>query len=391
MRLAVYTDYAYHRVDGEIYSERAFSLFIGELATKVERLVVLGRLHPEEHGGHYPLGGADFVPLPYYPSLADPLAAIRGMARSLARFWRALDQVDTVWLLGPHPLAFAFAGLARLRGRRVVLGVRQEFTEYVRSRHPGRRLFAAAADLLELGFRSLARVVPVVVVGPRLAEAYERSPDLLEIVVSLVRPSEVLSSPAAAERDYSGTLTAISVGRLDAEKNPIGLADVARALHEGERDWHLIVCGEGLLHPELEARLDELGVSDRAEIRGYVHHDALNDLYLKSHALLHLSWTEGVPQVLFEAFAVGLPVVATDVGGIRDVTDGAAALIPAGDPVAAAAELDKIAADSRVRESLTEAGLRLARTRSLESEAQRVAGFLARDRATRPQSMLPVS
>ena len=55
-----------------------------------------------------------------------------------------------------------------------------------------------------------------------------------------------------------------------------------------------------------------------------------------SDVFLHVSWTEGVPQVLFEAFAAGLPVVATDVGGVAQAVDGAALLVAPGDALAAA-------------------------------------------------------
>jgi glycosyltransferase involved in cell wall biosynthesis len=44
--------------------------------------------------------------------------------------------------------------------------------------------------------------------------------------------------------------------------------------------------------------------------------------YRSSHFLLHTSWTEGLPKVLIEAFAAVLPVVATDVGGIREAVGG---------------------------------------------------------------------
>ena len=53
-------------------------------------------------------------------------------------------------------------------------------------------------------------------------------------------------------------------------------------------------------------------MAERVDLRGYLPLDGgLLDLYRGADALLHVSWTEGVPQVLLEAFAAGLPVVAT--------------------------------------------------------------------------------
>ena len=45
---------------------------------------------------------------------------------SLSRFWRGLDRVDTLWIFGPHPFAVAFVILGAVRGKRILLGVRQD-------------------------------------------------------------------------------------------------------------------------------------------------------------------------------------------------------------------------------------------------------------------------
>jgi glycosyltransferase involved in cell wall biosynthesis len=386
VRLAVYTDYAYHRVDDEVYAERAFALFLGALRPQFERLVLVGRLAPG--GGadaRYPVGaGVDLVGLPFYPSLANPLRAVPTFARSVGAFWRALAGVDCVWLLGPHPLAIAFAVLARLRGKRVVLGVRQDLPEYVRNRHPGRRSLRLAAWLLERAFRLLGRFAPVVVVGPGLAANYRGSRELLEIAVSLIREEDVVPPERALERAYDGELVALSVGRLEEEKNPLLLADVLAALSATGRRWRLVVCGEGALEGALRARLDELGQADRAELRGYVPFGAeLLALYRQSHVLLHTSWTEGFPAVLPEAFAAGLPIVAADVGGIAGAVGEAVLLVPPGDATAAAAAVESVVRDPATRQQLVRNGNAYVAAHTLEAETARLAAFL---RATRPSA-----
>lgn len=377
MRLAVYTDYTYHRSGTEVYAERAFAIFLARLRPAFERLVVLGRFSPP--GGHarYPLGDVDFVELPFYPRLSQPLRAAPALLRSIRPFWRSLDEVDCVWVLGPHLLAIVFALLAAVRGKRVVLGVRQDLPAYVQSRHPGRRALHAMAWALEGAFRVLARVFPTIVVGPDLAWRYRRARRLLEISVSLITEAEVAAAADAPARDYSGELRILSVGRIDAEKNPLLLADVLSELNRGERRWRLAVCGEGDLEDALAARLAELGQSDRSELLGYVPFgEALRRKYLDSHILLHSSWTEGLPQVLFEAFAATLPVVAADVGGIRAAVGEAAMLVPPGDREATTRAVASVARDAPVRENLVAAGLAYARSRTSERELGRLAGFL---------------
>jgi glycosyltransferase involved in cell wall biosynthesis len=380
LRLAVYTDYVYRRAGGAVYAERAFALFLAALAEHVDRLVIVGRLDPGSGESHYRLPDEiEFVALPHYRSLVHVRESVPAMARSLGRFWRVLRDVDGAWLLGPYALSVLFAGLAAVRRRRVALGVRQDLPRYVASRHPGRRWVRAAATLLEATYRALARRWPVVVVGPDLARNYGRAPRLLPITVSLVREDQIASPADAEARSYEGELVALSVGRLEREKNPLLLADVLAALRERDPRWRLVVAGEGPLEAELRDRLRDLGIESAADLRGYVPIDAgLPELYRSSHALLHVSWTEGLPQVLFEAFAAGLPVVATDVGGVAAAVGDAALLVPPGDPERPADELSRVAADPELRGRLVSRGLARVREHTLEAESRRVAEFLAR-------------
>ena len=120
-------------------------------------------------------------------------------------------------------------------------------------------------------------------------------------------------------------------------------------------------------------------MADRAELRGYVPIDGgLAELYRGSHALLHVSWTEGVPQILFESFAAGLPIVATAVGGVPEAVGDDALLVPPGDPDAAAEALERIASDAELRRRQVEGGLERLRAHTLEAECDRVVEFMER-------------
>ena len=378
MRVAAYTDYSYHRIEGAVYAERAFSLFLSRLAERFERLTVLGRLAPtSESHARYQLGeGVEFVALPYYARLTEPRTVLRAMAGTLRAFWTALGENDCICLFGPHPLAFPIALMAWMRGKKLVLGVRQDTPEYVRRRHPERRFLHLIADLMDCGFRLLGRFSSVIAVGPAVANSYRHSRRLLQISVSLVDQADIVS-PGSRRIDYGGELTALSVGRLDVEKNPLLLADILALLLERDPRWRLVICGEGSLEGSLRERLSQLGVAARAELRGYMPmHGGLLPLYQKSHALLHVSWTEGLPQVLYEAFSAALPVVATDVGGIAAAVGGAVSLIPPGDARAGADALAELGSDQALRERRIAAGHALVKEATIQVECARVAAFI---------------
>jgi glycosyltransferase involved in cell wall biosynthesis len=372
VRLAVYTDYVYKRRDGAVYAQRAFALFLARLGGEVDGLAITGRLDPEPGESYYRLpDDVEFVPLPHYASLARPLSAVPAMVRSLGRFWKLLGRVDAAWLLGPYPLSFVFVLLAALRRRRVFLGVRQDWPTYVRSRHPDSRALQLVARLMEGAWRALARLYPVVVVGPELARNYSRARAVLPVTVAMVDEEEI-APPREGEPGFS----VLSVGRLETEKNPLLLADVLAGLVAHDPRWRLVVAGEGPMRAELEARLASLGVAEQADLRGYVPVDAgLHDLYRSADYFLHVSWTEGLPQVIFEAFAARLPVVATAVGGVPDAAGEAALLVPPGSAEAAVEALVRLAEEPALRGRLVESGVERVRQHTTSAEVRRVAEF----------------
>jgi glycosyltransferase involved in cell wall biosynthesis len=377
VRLGIFCDFSYRRTDEGVWAELSFIRFLAGVLKGVDHGTLIGRLEPREAPWHHGVpDGIEFHPLPFYASLARPVEAARTMVGSLRSFWRVLDRVDAVWLFGPHPMAAAFAVLAATRRRPIALGIRQDFPAYTRTRHPGRRGLWLIALALEGFYRLVARRCTVVVVGPALARHYRHARDLLEITVSLASERDFADAPAAGERqgDHRRVL---SVGRLDAEKNPLLLAAVLEELVKRDSRWRLSVCGDGALAGELAAELRRLGVDDHAELLGYIPvEEGLWDHYRSCDVLLHCAWTEGVPQVLFEAFAQRLPVIATAVGGVADAVGGAALLVPPGDAHSCADALEAVASDEELRTRLVAAGFRLAHEHSLEAETRRVAAFL---------------
>ena len=129
---------------------------------------------------------------------------------------------------------------------------------------------------------------------------------------------------------------------------------------------------------ELADRLERLGVADRARLLGYLSYsDGLAELFRSSHVLLHVSWTEGLPQILFEAFAARLPVVATAVGGIPSAVGTAVSLIDPGSRDQAVAAVTEIAGQPEARARLIKAGVQLVTTHTLDAEILRLAAFLS--------------
>ena len=115
----------------------------------------------------------------------------------------------------------------------------------------------------------------------------------------------------------------------------------------------LTIAGEGPLLPDLQKFVRELGVTDRVSFTGFVSQEQLREIYYRSHIFLHPSQTgrdgnqEGIPNSMLEAMATGLPVFATEHGGIPEAIENGVngVLVPERDDEALARALLKAAQD----------------------------------------------
>ena len=140
------------------------------------------------------------------------------------------------------------------------------------------------------------------------------------------------------------------VGRLVPQKDPDLLAEAwLRVSHPGA---HLMLVGDGPLRPKLEARLT-VGGRRRVTFVGATSNVAS---YMRASDLVILpSQAEGMPCVVLEAMACGIPVVATDVPGNREVLgeEGRVGLlVPGGDPSALAEAVVTLATSSALRQKI---------------------------------------
>jgi glycosyltransferase involved in cell wall biosynthesis len=383
MRIGVYSDLVY-RSDGErIWTHQAFIRFVTSLPPRVEEVVVFGRLHPEPGRSHYALpDGVRFVPLPHYTRVTSVLAQLRVLRKTQAVFVRELDRLDAAWIFGPHPIAVALAVTTRRHGVPLVLGVRQDYPRYIASRLPSRRWVwaVAAAHVLDATFRLLARTAPTVAVGDDLARKYARSGGpVLSTGFSLVKEGDLVSAEEALGRSAAPPARILSVGRLDPEKNPLLLVDVLSRLRARDGRWRLTIAGDGPLAGAVAEHAARAGVRDAVDLAGYVPQgDALRALYHSHDVFLHVSLTEGFPQVLFEAQAAGTPVVATAVGGVPAAVErsGSALLVPPADADRAAAAVARIAEDEALRRELVARGLENVRRQTMEAQLDGIVAFV---------------
>jgi glycosyltransferase involved in cell wall biosynthesis len=177
-------------------------------------------------------------------------------------------------------------------------------------------------------------------------------------------------TPEGATTD-DGPLRLIFVGRLVAQKGISTLLE-SLACMATRSDFRMTIVGDGPLRGEMVARIDELGIANRIEWKGWVTLDELRGLYRQHHALVLTSNFEGMASVMLQAMASGCAVISTDVFGARDVLaqESGGYIVPVGDG-AAFAERTSILLDIAERARLRREAVDRAKDFSWDTLAER--------------------
>jgi glycosyltransferase involved in cell wall biosynthesis len=365
--------------DGPILStDESYVLFLQSLAGEVNGMTLIGRLSPERQQAPYPIDPNTFslLPLPYYPNLhrlwrADPriYGRIRREIRAQAGNW------DALLVSGPHPLGQMIARECIALGVPVILVVRQNLVQMMAvHRGPKRWAALAAAAVLEWDFRRLARGRTVLAVGAEMAEEYGRVARRVtnHFACLIDRARFEMFSKMATGGDPTRL---ICVGRLSPEKGHAHLLSALARLSARGVEYHLDIVGTGQMESILRTQAERLGLGPRVTFHGYVPYGPpLFDLYRRAGALVLPSLTEGFPQVINEALSLGLPVVATRVGGIPSFLEHevTALLMPPRDIPALAEAVQRIITDEALRQRLSRNGRALMGNNTLEADRDRV-------------------
>jgi colanic acid/amylovoran biosynthesis glycosyltransferase len=185
------------------------------------------------------------------------------------------------------------------------------------------------------------------------------------------------------ERSFpkNGEWRFVQAGRLIEKKGvPITLRAFAVFL-DRYPNATLTIAGEGPLLGELQKLAGELSIDGDVSFTGFISQEQLRDIYYRSHIFLHPSQTghdgnqEGIPNAMLEAMASGLPVFATQHGGIPEAIENGVSgvLVPERDHEALAQALLNAAQDPAFLPRIARSGTDAVRTNfDLRAQAQRL-------------------
>jgi glycosyltransferase involved in cell wall biosynthesis len=296
------------------------------------------------------------VNVPYRPAWAGLLPVVRSLFRLvpyLLALWRAAGQADVMHIMANsgwswHLFAAPAVWIAHWRGVPAVVNYRG----------------GEAAEFLQKAGRvvrmTMARASALIVPSGFLVGVFQQSAMPAGIVPNIIdlsrfRPREAVRNGAPV------LLVARNLEPLYDNHTAIRAFELILQVYPQAR---LAIAGSGPQEQELRALVEAQGLGAAVRFTGRLERDAMAAEYRTADILLNPSLADNMPNSLLEAWASGVPVVSTNVGGIPHLAqDGVtASLVPPGDPAAMALACLDLLSDEPLWRKRAMAGL---------SEAQR--------------------
>jgi glycosyltransferase involved in cell wall biosynthesis/predicted metal-dependent phosphoesterase TrpH len=300
------------------------------------------------------LPAATALPVPFYEGMSLGVPGLPDLAETLAE-----GRYDLVHVTAPGPSGIAASLLSRVSGAPLVASYHTELATYAGLRSGDGGLEAISRAALGAFYTAPSRVLSPSPAADRslLSLGAEQTRiDRWERGVDVSRFAPEKADPDA----FPGELKVLYAGRLTSEKGVGLLAESFLRARRAEPRLHLLLAGGGPEEGELRERLGE-----HATFLGWLEGEELARAYASADLFLFCSRTDTYGQVVLEAGASGLPVVAVGEGGPAALIENRhTGILCRPDPDHLAGAVLQLASSPALRRRLGEAAVRAAGARS---------------------------
>jgi len=385
--------------DGSLWeSEGSFGRYVDSLAPYFDEIVLSVPVFdvPPASGSRLRAANVRLAPLPYFPG---PRQFYPMLPLHYGRLRAWVGQCDVIHLRVPTPAAiFAFC-LARAQRKPVfllVVGDYRALLPYLPYRGVKKALFGAYVAFEEWALRYMTTRALTFANGAALREKHEKQSTSAKATADkgatvFETKTTTLSLQDIASRGdtcVTAPIRLLTVSRIDPRKGLRVLPEAVAALVAAGHDVTLDLVGPtiGQIGDEERDRIASearrLNVGERVTIKGPVPLDQLMPLYQQYDAfVLPTQPGEGIPRVLLEAMAAGLPVVTTNVSGIASLIrhEENGLLMADSSAGAVAAAVRRLVAEPALRQRLIAGGYETARAHTLERQAASMMDVVSRE------------
>ena len=364
--------------DGGLWeAEGSFARYVDSLAPFFTEVVLSVPVYdtPPASGSRVKAANVRLAPLPFFPG---PRQFYPRLPMMLSRLRAWVEQCDVIHLRVPTPAAIFAFRMARARHKPVFLLVVGDYLAllpHLPYRGLKKWLFGAYVAFEERALAHMTRRSLTFANGAALREKHERNgAHVVETKTTTLGLDDISSR---ADTCNGPRIRLLTVSRIDPRKGLRVLPDAVARLVAGGLDVSLDLIGPtiGLIGDQeadaIRKEAARLGVADRVSLRGPIALDRLLPLY-RDYDIFVLPTRpgEGIPRVLLEAMAGGLPIVTTSVAGISSlIANGENGLLNGGSAAEVAADIERLVSTPALRRRLIQSGYETARAHTLERQA----------------------
>lgn len=174
--------------------------------------------------------------------------------------------------------------------------------------------------------RRISRILTVSSPSKKLLIDMGVSAEAVRVVPNAIECDETIEDKVSEDRSYGGDLKIVAAGRLSYEKGFDTLLKAVALLDGGTPAFKISIYGHGPEEEKLKRWVDEYDIFSRVEFCGFV--DDIKPVFRHSDFLVLASRSEGMPNVILEAWSQKLGVLSTAVGGVPEmIEDGISGLL----------------------------------------------------------------
>ena len=304
-----------------VHSSDIFLTFFQKIF-KDRKIYVIGRLCTKKFNpSHYLNDNWLLTPLTFYNSifkllLVFPLYILKN-EKKINLF---IENIDILFISPSGPLSVFILNKAKFKNKKVILFVRQDTRKLISIKNNYNFVAKIFANLIETYIEKFVENyanATVFTFGGEINKRYlGLSSSTFSIADSRYNSSDIISINDIKEKSYT-KLKFLYVGRLAPGKGLVFLIKCLSKINHFE--FTLTIVGDGIMKEDLIQLVKKHNLIDKIKFKGYIHfsENLLNE-YSSHDIFIMPSFSEGLPQVVFEAMSRGIVVVATNVGGIPD-------------------------------------------------------------------------
>ena len=374
--------------DGSIWeAEGSFARYVDSLAPYFDKVILSVPVFdtPPAAGSRVRSSNVTLAPLPYFPGPKQFYPMLPSVSRLLDRW---VQQCDVINLRVPSPAAIFAFRRARASGKRVFLLVVGDYAA-LRSQlgYQGlkKAVFGAYVSFEERALQYMTRRALTFANGAALREKHEQQgARVVETKTTTIAAQDIASR---VDTCTGSTVRLLTVSRIDPRKGLRVIPVVVAALIRNGRDVRADIVGPTIgkigesEQYAIQAEAQAIDVADRVAFPGAMPLDQLMRLYREYDIfVLPTGPGEGIPRVLLEAMAGGLPVVTTRVSGISSlVQDGHNGLLTDGSADQLVTAIRSLIESPDLRKRLIQNGYATARAHTIDRQATEMMSVVSRE------------